>query len=175
MGTCLFPLFSLSLLLAAISQLLFTAFSLWIPDQKPSGMTRQGLVCLCASRFRYSLPPSHFPLLLMLFLCALRVLCGAKSFAFAPSSLYILATIYCFQPLDSRSKDLWNDEDGTCLFPLFSLSLFTTSQRLSPALTAFPPCPLWCKIFCFCSFQPLFTSYYLLLLALGFQTKSLLE
>ena len=27
---------------------------------------------------------------------------------------YLLGTIYCFKPLDSRSKDLWNDEDGTC-------------------------------------------------------------
>ncbi len=125
MGTCLFPLFSLSL----------------------------------------SLSPSHFPLLLMLFLCALRVLCGAKSFAFAPSSLYLLSPIHCFKPLDSRSKDLWNDEDGTCLFPLFSLSL---SPSHFPLLLMLFLCALrvlcGAKSFAPSSLYSLATIYFLLIL-----------
>ncbi len=33
-----------------------------------------------------------------------------KAFAFALSCPYLLSPINCFKPLDSRSKDLWNDE-----------------------------------------------------------------
>jgi hypothetical protein len=59
--------------------------------------------------FYLPLSPSYYPLRVPL--CAQCSL-WFNFLAFALSCRYLLATIYCFEPLDSRSKDLWNDELG---------------------------------------------------------------
>ena len=70
-----------------------------------------GGACLSVP-FLFLLFTSPYLLSADFFLCALCVLCGGKSFSLC--FFYLLEPIYYLLSsfLDSRSKDLWNDEGG---------------------------------------------------------------